>query len=269
MTKKLITAFLLLLMAACASSPYERTIPEKRYQALENRKGGRRSSNGMWHVAPEKIWTQTFSVMAPDGEWTFWGPYSWGGIIFRGNPDGLVGKYVGHEVKMILETRDPEVIVRDKGWAEKLQTLKSKDFQGYVDAAMAENKELYARLAQEKDGHRPIPRKYSMRLATYRDLTCTLYEDEEHIPIGSYGGGKPSPGAEAYGIGFFCPGFLNGRIANFGYGVRIVVDNQHITDGVYIDPEIPKADVLKRLQRSLDSVEFNGDFTQAVPASYQ
>lgn len=257
------------LATGCISKPYERAVPEKRYQVAEDTTGGHRYSNGIWRPAPYKKWVKTFSLVPPEGEWTFWGPYSWGGVIFRGVPGGKLGKYVGYEVSISLSSEDDARVLKRESWQRRLQTLRTKDFQGHADAIMAEDKALYERVVNDEGGHRPIPRKESMKLVTYRGLTCTLYEGEYHISIGPYGGEKSSPGAEDYGSGYFCLGFFNGRPAEFGYGARILVDNKHVADGVEIDPAMLRDDLYRRMQRTMDSVKFDGEFTQSVPPAYQ
>lgn len=247
-----------LLLGGCFSPHYRMSTPEAWYQVATDS-----------DPAPRVRLVNTFSVQAPEGQWSVHGPYDWGGVIFRGGPDNQPGRYVGYEVRFLLETDQ----FRRK--EQQLRALKTGNFQAYVDESLEELRKFYAGLdLNGNDAGHPIPRTYSMKLATYRGMTCTLYEDEQHIFIASQrphaapGEQGPGDGAEQYGMGFFCPGFFNGVQAYFGYGVRIVVDNQHVVDGVQIDPAVLKADVLRRLQRALDSVRFNGEFTQRVPSGF-
>ena len=90
---KIILAFgLLALIVSCASGRWETTTPEKRYQAMVNSDPNRAAKN---RRAGE--WTNTFSVLAPEGEWLFMSSTPFGHIYFNGGPEGVAGRYVGYE----------------------------------------------------------------------------------------------------------------------------------------------------------------------------
>jgi len=245
------------LVSGCISRHYEKTEPNKRYQASE-----RRGKSEL-----EKDFTKTFSTLAPQGDWSFRGSNRFGELRFIGAPSGAPRRYAGYEVKMILESGDIRAKERD------LRALKSGDFNALVDDIISDEKAFYGRLnLKGNDAGYPMPRKYSARLASYRGMSCTIYESEKHIfiasnnasnlPAGAQGKGD---GAEQYGIGYFCPGFHNGVQARFGYGVTIMVNNKHVIDGIDIDSESLKEEIFLRMQRAMDSVQFNGEFTQELP----
>lgn len=247
-------------LSGCLSQPYRITKPEDRYPFSEDRDPRR----------DRKTMVKTFSLQPPQGNWQFWGVNQSGIGTFTGGPDGTPGRYVGYELSVQLETGN----FRDK--AAQLRALETGNFQNYVDESLEELKKFYAKLdLKGNDAGHPVPRKYGMKLVTFRGMTCTIYEDEEHLFIASQRPGAkigeqgPGDGAEEYGIGFSCPGFHNGEQASFGYGARIRVSNRHVTDGVKIDPQALKSDLMQRVQRMLDSVEFEGEFTQRLPASFR
>lgn len=265
MIRLIVLAVMGMAMTGCFSlmelldPSYELTKPEQRYQAYEDHDP---------HRVREKL-VKTFSVLAPEGQWSFWGPYAWGGIFFRGGPAGPIGKYVGYEVKMELNTGN----FRDKDMA--LLAVKTGNFQPLIDDSLEWTRRWNEESTLPNNAGRPVYRRYSAELTTFRRMTCIVNEGEMHIfvksnrPGAKVGEQGPGDGVEEYARGFFCYGFHNGEQAKFVIATRILVNNGHVTDGISIDPEMLKAELLQRLRRSLDSLQFEVEFTQVVPAKYQ
>ena len=256
---------LLVLIFGCASKPYEVTTQDKRYQAMVNSVWGKKS--GGWRK-PKNQWSNTFSVLAPEGAWSFWGPYGWGGIIFRGGPDGELGRYAGYQSRFSIHPYDA------KEDALELEALESGDYDAYIEKAISRTVEKHEKMQDGySDGrggkHPQIPDEFGMSMIRVKDMDCRLYQSRTHQYVWSQELGTKGPGAEVYSVGISCPGFFNDEFVSFGVGNTIRINNMHKVHGVEIDHGAVVEELKKRIQRSLDSIQFNGEFTQVVPEKYR
>lgn len=271
---------LCLLIAGCISRPYEITVPEKRYQIKENAAWGKKSTG--WVKAKDE-WSDTFSVLAPDGTWSFWGPYGWGGGIFRGGPEDDAGRYVGYEIRMLIRPFDlaeHQARMSKQGitgsladrsatqhYEIEMEALRSGDFEAYLDKLREMADQKHERWRRVR-GH-PVPDEYSIGLVELKGMTCRTYEDRTHKFSWSEALRDKGPGMEEYALSITCPGFFNGGMARFVVGMTVRIDNMHKIDGIDIDHHAVLDDIKRRVQRSLDSLQFNGEFTQIVPEGYR
>ncbi|MEQ3636561.1 hypothetical protein [Alcanivorax sp.] len=263
--RNILVAGLLALVVGCAAKSYEITGPEKRYQAMVNAVWGKKSEG--W-VKPKDRWSDTFSVLAPEGVWSFWGPYGWGGIIFRGGPEGIAGRYVGYESRFSIDEYD---VAED---ALELEALKTGDYDAYIEKAIkrtiGKHDKKQEGYSDGKGGKHPrIPDEFSISMIRVQEMNCRLYQSSNHQYVWSQELGTEGPGAEEYSVGISCPGFFKDDFVSFGCGNTIRISNMHKMHGVDIDHEAIVQDLKKRIQRSLDSVQFDGDFTQVVPEKYR
>lgn len=250
----------LFLIAACTGRPYEITTPEKRYQVAEDINPSR----------GRETWVNTFSVLAPEGHWTFWGPYGSLGVsrgVFRGSPEGVASRYAAYEIRMSMRATDPE-----KSPLE-FEALIKGDFDGYIEKSVQETEKRHASLQtkfSDRGGgiHPRIPDEFSLEMIQVGDMTCRLYEDRKHQFMWTEELRNKGPGTEVYNIGISCPGFFNGGMTSFGSGITVRINNMYKMQGIDIDHKAILEDVKKRALRSLDSVQFDGEFTQSVPDKY-
>lgn len=251
------------LVSGCASKGWEVTAPEKRYQAMVNSEPNRAVANRR-----RGEWTNTFSILAPEGQWIFWQSTTLGHIAFTGGPEGIAGRYVGYELRLYMTKMNDE-----EDFLE-LDALITGDYDSYIYKAIkrtaGKHEKMQAGYSNGKGGRHPqIPDEFSMSMIQIKDMDCRLYEDKTHQYVWSQESGTKGPGAEAYSVGISCPGFFNGEMVSFSCGSTIRINNTHKLHGVEIDNKAVVEDLKRRVYRSLNSVQFNGNFTQIVPDSYR
>ncbi|MAC15021.1 MAG: hypothetical protein CL539_10235 [Alcanivorax sp.] len=261
---KIILAFgLLALIVSCASGRWETTTPEKRYQAMVNSDPNRAAKN---RRAGE--WTNTFSVLAPEGEWLFMSSTPFGHIYFNGGPEGVAGRYVGYESRFLIRPMNSE------DDALELEAFKAGDYDTYIEKAIkrtiGKHEKKQESYSDGRGGKHPwVPGEFSISMIRVQEMNCRLYQSSNHQYVWSQELGTEGPGAEEYSVGISCPGFFKGDFVSFSCGNTIRISNMHKMHGVDIDHEAIVQDLKKRIQRSLDSVQFDGDFTLVVPEKYR
>ena len=253
----------LVLISGCASKRWEVTTPDKRYQAMVNSEPNRATRN-----RSRGEWTNTYSVLAPEGTWTFWRTTTLGHIAFTGGPEGELGRYAGYESRFLIRRMSV-----DKH-ALELEALRTGDFETYIKKAIkqtfAEHDAMQAGYSDGRGGKHPqIPDEFSMSMIRVKAMDCRLYQSRTHQYVWSQELGTKGPGAEVYSVGISCPGFFNDDFVSFGVGNTIRINNMHKLHGVDIDHQAVVEDLKRRIHRSLDSVQFNGEFTQVVPEKYR
>lgn len=261
--RNILVAGLLSLIVGCAAKSYEITTPEKRYQAMVNSEPNRAIKNRRFGE-----WTNIYSVLAPEGKWTFWRSTTLGHIAFTGGPEGVAGRYVGYESRFLIRRMDSEDDVLE------LEALKTGDYDTYVEKAIkrtiGKHEKKQEGYSDGKGGKHPrIPDEFSISMIRIQDMNCRLYQSSNHQYVWSQELGAKGPGVEEYSVGISCPGFFNDEFVSFSCGNTIRINNMHKMHGVDIDHKAVVKDLKKRIQRSLDSVRFNGEFTQIVPEKYK
>ena len=258
-----LTMIVLVLVSGCVSKRWEATTPDKRYQAMVNSEPDRATRN-----RNRGEWTNIYSVLAPEGTWTFWRTTTLGHIAFTGGPEGIVGRYVGYESRFSMHPYDA------KEDALELEALESGNYDAYIEKAISRTVKKHERMqAGYSDGrggkHPQIPDEFSMSMIRVKDMDCRLYQSRTHQYVWSQELGTKGPGAEVYSVGVSCPGFFNDDFVCFGVGNTVRINNMHKLHGVDIDHQAVVEDLKRRIHRSLDSVQFNGEFTQVVPEKYR
>jgi len=259
----IVMALLVISASGCASNRWEVTTPDKRYQAMVNSDpdGAAKSRN-------RGEWTNTFSVLAPEGRWVFMSSTPFGHIFFHGGPDGPAGRYAGYESRFSIRPYDVEEDDLE------LEALESGDYDSYIEKAInrtvGKHEKMQAGYADGRGGKHPqIPDEFSMSMIRVKEMDCRLYQSKTYQYIWSQELGSKGPGSEVYSVGISCPGFFNGEFVSFGVGNTIRISNMHKLHGVEVDHDAVVEDLKKRIQRSLDSVQFNGEYTQVVPEKYR
>ncbi|MDF2445998.1 MAG: hypothetical protein K0S46_1234 [Moraxellaceae bacterium] len=223
------------------TSGYEASSPEMRYQVSEQRGKSTRFSQR----------TKTFSMLAPVGYWNVLGPHPRGAISFL----GFDGPYVSHQVEFSLTSKN------DGYKKDALIHLKKGDPEGRIE-------ELLNNPKYDRPDPPPRPRNMKARVVNFRGYKCVAYEHDIHQGPDAdprIGGKWAGQGSEEYFSSLSCDGFLNGVQGRFLITSYTVVSDRRVKDGVNVDVEALKRDLEERLQRSKDSIEFNGEFTQVVP----
>lgn len=191
-----------------------------------------------------------------------------GHIYFNGGPEGVAGRYVGYESRFLIRPMNSE------DDALELEAFKAGDYDTYIEKAIkrtiGKHEKKQESYSDGRGGKHPwVPGEFSISMIRVQEMNCRLYQSSNHQYVWSQELGTEGPGAEEYSVGISCPGFFKGDFVSFSCGNTIRISNMHKMHGVDIDHEAIVQDLKKRIQRSLDSVQFDGDFTLVVPEKYR